>query len=82
MIDLPRQARDTHREKHSKQRWGFRRVQQFETHFSYFGARFVEVSGWPSGSEPTTDSMVCYFVHTALPRRSAIRFMSGPGRVR
>lgn len=53
-------------------------VQEFETHFSYFGARFVEISGWPSGSEPTTDSMICYFVHTALPRQSAIHFKSSP----
>ena len=33
-------------------------VQEFETHFAYFGARFVEVSGWPAASAPTTDSMV------------------------
>ena len=51
-------------------------VQRFDTFFSYFGARFVEISGWPEDSEPTTDSMVCHFVHTALPRRSAIRFRS------
>jgi hypothetical protein len=46
---------------------------------SYFGARFVEISGWPAGSAPTTDSMVCHFVHTALPRRSAIQFKSAQG---
>ena len=45
--------------------------------FSYFGARFVEISGWPRDSQPTTDSMTCYFVHTALPRRSSIFFSSG-----
>jgi len=28
-------------------------VQEFETYFSYFGARFVEINGWPAGSEPT-----------------------------
>lgn len=53
-------------------------VQEFETHFSYFGARFVEITGWPSDSGPTTDSMICYFVHTALPRRSSIHFKSSP----
>lgn len=54
-------------------------VQEFDTYFAYFGARFVEISGWPAGSEPTTDSMICHFVHTALPRRSSIRFRSTPG---
>lgn len=53
-------------------------TQEFETFFSYFGARFVEVTGWPSDSGPTTDSMTCFFVHTALPQRSAIHFKSSP----
>lgn len=45
-------------------------VQVFETTFSYFGARFVDVAGWPADSMPTEDSMVCWFIHTALPRPS------------
>eukprot|EP01043_Picozoa_sp_COSAG02_P061604 COSAG02_NODE_8311_length_2621_cov_2.488105_1_plen_812_part_10 len=53
-------------------------TQEFETRFSYFGARFVELTGWPSDSRPTTDSMTCFFVHTALPQRSAIHFKSSP----
>ena len=29
-------------------------VQTFETQFAYFGARYVDVAGWPAASEPTT----------------------------
>jgi alpha-L-rhamnosidase len=51
-------------------------VQTFETQFAYFGARFVDIAGWPKDSQPTTDSMTCYFVHTALPRLSQVRVSS------
>ena len=51
-------------------------VQQFDPRFSYFGARFVEIAGWPQDSEPTADSMTCYFVHTALPQHGSVRFSS------
>ena len=54
-------------------------VQEFDTTFAYFGARFVDIQGWPQDSEPTTDSMTCYFVHTALPQWSSIRFGSPQG---
>ena len=51
-------------------------TQTFETQFAYFGARFVDIAGWPTDSEPTTDSMTCYFVHSALPRLSQVRVSS------
>ena len=51
-------------------------VQTFETTFAYFGARFVDVEGWPSGRVPTADSLTCYFVHTALDQWSSIHFTS------
>lgn len=54
-------------------------VQEFDTRFSYFGARFVEIIGWPEDSEPTEDSMTCYFVHTSLPRRGSVHFSSSGG---
>lgn len=54
-------------------------VQTFETQFAYFGARFVDVAGWPEDRAPTEDSMVCYFVHTALPQRSSIHFEAPVG---
>jgi hypothetical protein len=51
-------------------------VQEFDMRFSYFGARFVGIVGWPEDSEPTEDSMTCFFVHTSLPRHSSIHFSS------
>ena len=51
-------------------------VQSFETQFAYFGARFVDIAGWPADSAPETESMTCYFVHTALPRLSHVRVSS------
>ena len=50
--------------------------QTFETKFAYFGARFVDIAGWPADSAPTSDSMTCYFVHSALPRLSQVRVSS------
>lgn len=41
-----------------------------------FGARFVDIAGWPADSEPTSDSMTCYFVHSALLQQSAVRVSS------
>ena len=51
--------------------------QNFETKFSYFGARFVKISGWPENKkEPGLDIMTCYFVHTSLSGKSSIKFYS------
>ena len=50
--------------------------QTFETTFAYFGARFVDVEGWPGDRVPTADSLTCYFVHTALEQWSSIHFSS------
>jgi hypothetical protein len=30
-------------------------VQTFDTQFAYFGARFVDIAGWPSDRAPTAD---------------------------
>lgn len=52
-------------------------LQVFETKFSYFGARYVKISGWPKGKkDPTPDSMTCFFVHTNLAAKSSIKFYS------
>ena len=51
--------------------------QNFETKFSYFGARFVKISGWPENKkDPGLDIMTCYFVHTSLSGKSSIKFYS------
>ena len=51
-------------------------IQTFETTFAYFGARFVDIAGWPADRAPTADSLTCYFVHSALDQWSSIHFSS------
>ena len=36
----------------------------------------MEIVGWPAGSQPTPDSMTCYFVHSALQSQSSISFVT------
>ena len=43
--------------------------------FTYFGFRYIEVTGFPGGIAPPADAITCWFTHTDLERSGAIDFL-------
>jgi alpha-L-rhamnosidase len=43
--------------------------------FTYFGFRYIEVTGYPGGIAPPADAITCWFTHTDLERSGAIDFL-------
>ena len=43
--------------------------------FTYFGFRFIEVTGFPGGVAPPADAITCWFTHTDLEQSGAIDFI-------